>query len=101
MISAPRGGGQTEVTIVQVPFAMFPGLCGSIRNAAGLPPEIYLKINGLLVGTPDTRAESMLCERFGSAGRSAGLGDCEFSGREGVENPIIRGRHYGGSNHLG
>jgi len=80
---------------------MFPGLCGSIRNAAGLPPEIYLKINGLLVGTPDTRAESMLCERFGSAGRSAGLGDCEFSGREGVENPIIRGRHYGGSNHLG
>ena len=83
------------------PFRDVSGACGSIRNAPGLPAEIPLKINGLLAGTPDTRAESMLGERFGSAGRWAGLGDREFSGREGVENPIIKGRHYGGSNHLG
>ena len=42
------------------------------------------------MGTPDTQLESMLGESFGSAGRSAGLGDPENSGREEVENPIIK-----------
>ena len=67
----------------------------------GLRPEISLKINGLLVGTPDTRAESMLCEGIGSAGRWDGLGEpLIFRARRGGKSYNQR-RHYGERNHLG
>jgi hypothetical protein len=50
---------------------------------SGLRSEISLKINGLFVGTPDTQAESMLCERFVSAAVGLDLATVNFQGAKG------------------
>ena len=61
-----------------------------------------LKRKHLQVGTLDTWVESMVSESLGSVCSWPDWArQVKFQGAVRVENPIIRGRHYGGSNHLG
>ena len=49
----------------------------------GLHSEVSLKIKGLLVGTPDTRAESMLGERLAPRAVGLDLATVNFQGAKG------------------